>query len=158
MSLLLASVAVPRPVRRLFTYSVPPALASRCRRGVRVVVPFGRRKLTGYLLDLVEGTDPAGIPRPLKAIEQVLDPEPVLDDTILELTRFAADYYVASLGEMIRCALPGMKAVLRRVVSITAGGRAALLAGGGVLSDASLPRLAADPLGREILGVVSEFT
>ena len=110
MSLLVASVAVPRPVRRLFTYLVPPALAPRCRRGVRVVVPFGRRKLTGYLLDVVEGAEPSGLPGNLRPIEQVLDPEPVLDETILGLTRFAADYYVASLGEMISCALPGMKA------------------------------------------------
>ncbi len=158
MSLLVASVAVPRPVRRLFTYSVPPALAPRCRRGVRVVVPFGRRKLTGYLLDLVEGADPSALPVSLKPIEQVLDPEPVLDEAILDLTRFAADYYVASLGEMIRCALPGMKAAVRQVVSITPEGRAAFLAGGGVLRDASLPAIAADPLARQILGVVAEFT
>ena len=158
MSLLVASVAVPRPVRRLFTYLVPPALAPRCRRGVRVVVPFGRRKLTGYLLDVVEGAEPSGLPGNLRPIEQVLDPEPVLDETILGLTRFAADYYVASLGEMIRCALPGMKAAMRQVVSITPEGRAALEAGGGVLHDAALPAVAADPLAREILGVVLEFT
>jgi primosomal protein N' (replication factor Y) len=158
MSLLVASVAVPRPVRRLFTYLVPPALAPRCRRGVRVVVPFGRRKLTGYLLDIVEGAEPSGLPGNLRPIEQVLDPEPVLDEAILDLTRFAADYYVASLGEMIRCALPGMKAAMRQVVSITPEGRAALEAGGGVLHDAALPAIAVAPMTREILGVVAEFT
>ena len=52
MSLLVGSVAVPRPVRRLFTYSIPAALAPRCLPGVRVIVPFGRRLLTGYLLDV----------------------------------------------------------------------------------------------------------
>ena len=52
MSLLVASVAIPRPVRRLFTYSIPEALAPRCLSGVRVIVPFGRRKLTGYLLEV----------------------------------------------------------------------------------------------------------
>ena len=158
MTCLVASVAVPRPVRRLFTYSVPPALAPRCRRGVRVVVPFGRRRLTGYLLDLREGKEPADAPHPLKSIEQVLDAEPVLDESILALTRFAADYYLASLGEMIVCALPGMKARVRRTVSVTAMGRLALEAGGGVLVDTSLPRIAANPLAREILGVVAEFT
>jgi primosomal protein N' (replication factor Y) len=158
MSLLVASVAVPRPVRRLFSYSIPPALAPRCRRGVRVVVPFGRRKLTGYLLDVVAEADPRSFPGSLKPIEQVLDPEPVLDEAILGLCRFAADYYLASLGEMIRCALPGMQAVVRRVVAITPEGRAALASGGGILRDASLPAVAADPAAREILGVVAEFT
>ncbi|OLE67254.1 MAG: hypothetical protein AUG09_03410 [Acidobacteria bacterium 13_1_20CM_2_68_7] len=104
MSLLVASVAVPRPVRRLFTYSVPEALAPRCLSGVRVIVPFGRRKLTGYVLD-VRVTEGAGDTAfPLKPVEDVLDPEPVLDAQVLELARFAADYYVASLGEMIRAA------------------------------------------------------
>jgi primosomal protein N' (replication factor Y) len=158
MSLLVASVAVPRPLRRLFSYAIPPALAPRCRRGVRVVVPFGRRKLTGYLLEVLAGDGPQGFAGALKPIEQVLDPEPVLDDAVLGLARFAADYYLASLGEMIRCALPGMQAVVRQVASITPEGRAALEAGGGVLHDASLPAIASDPAAREILGVVAEFT
>ena len=59
---------------------------------------------------------------------------------------------------MIRSALPGMEARLEKVVSITDAGRAALGGGGGVLMDASLPRIASDPLAREILGVVAEFT
>ncbi len=157
MSGLFASVAVPRPVRRLFTYAVPPALAPRCRRGVRVLVPFGRRKLTGYLLSLSKSPgDAAGVP--LRPLEAVLDPEPVLDEAILDLTRWAADYYVVSWGEMIRAALPGMKAVLRKVVAITPEGRRALEAGGGVLVDAALPPVARDPLAREILGVVAQFS
>src|SRR5258705_5416939 len=157
MSLLVASVAVPRPVRRLFTYSVPEGLAPRCRSGVRVIVPFGRRKLTGYLLDVRPMDESGGAGLSLKPIEDVLDPEPVLDAQVLGLARFAADYYVASLGEMIRSALPGMKAHLERVVSIADAGRRVLL-GDGVLMDASLPAVAADPLAREILGIVSEFT
>src|SRR5207249_4467470 len=129
-----------------------------CLPGVRVVVPFGRRLLTGYLLDVRESAGDEAAALPLKPIEEVLDSEPVLDAQVLELTRFAADYYLSSLGEMIRSALPGMKAHLEKVVSITAAGRAALGGGGGVLLDASLPRIASDPLAREILGVVAEFT
>ena len=158
MSHLVASVAVPRPVRRLFTYSIPEALAPRCLSGVRVIVPFGRRKLTGYLLEVRPSEEAGEAKFPLKPIEDVLDPEPVLDDSVLELARFAAEYYVASLGEMIRSALPGMKAHLERVVSITDAGRRVLSAEGGVLSSPSLPRVASDPLAREILGIVSEFT
>jgi primosomal protein N' (replication factor Y) len=158
MSTILASVAVPRPVRRLFTYLVPPALLPRCRRGVRVLVPFGNRKLTGYLLEVAESSSgpPPGLPVP-RPVEEVLDPDPVLDDAILDLTRWASDYYVVSWGEMIRAALPGMKAVLRRVVAITASGRAALAAGGGALVEASAPRIGRDPRAREILAALEEF-
>jgi primosomal protein N' (replication factor Y) len=152
--LITASVAVPRPVRRLFTYTVPPELVPRCRRGVRVVVPFGQRKVTGYLLELGGGEE---TPYPLKSVEQVLDPAPVLDESILELTRWAADYYVASWGEMIKTALPGMQAVLRKRVLLTPAGMRALHEGGGVLVEASLPAIARDPIARDILGVVAQF-
>jgi primosomal protein N' (replication factor Y) len=145
-------------VRRLFTYVVPPSLAPRCRRGVRVVVPFGSRKLTGYLLEVSEA--PSGPPPDLPAprpVEEVLDPDPILDDAILDLTRWAADYYVVSWGEMIRSALPGMKAVIRTVVAITQEGRSALARGGGALVEASLPRVARYPLAREMLALLAEF-
>jgi primosomal protein N' (replication factor Y) (superfamily II helicase) len=158
MSLLVASVAVPRPVRHLFDYFVPPALAPRCLPGVRVLVPFGHRLQTGYLLDVRESDQDGSRTRALKPIEDVLDREPVLDGQVLELTRFAADYYVASLGEMIRSALPALKARLEKVVSITGAGRAVLQRGGGVILDASLPAIVSSPLARELLGVVSEFT
>jgi primosomal protein N' (replication factor Y) (superfamily II helicase) len=155
MSDLVVSVAVPRPVRRLFSYSVPPGLAPRARRGVRVVVPFGRGKETAYLIDREAATDPSAIP--LKPIEAILDPEPVLDEAVLELTRWAAEYYVASWGEMIRCALPGMKATLHTVVGISSEGRRALQGMGGVLSDASLPAVAREPEARVILGLLAQF-
>jgi primosomal protein N' (replication factor Y) len=46
-------VAVPLPIDSTFHYAVPPALASRVTVGMRVLVPFGRRKLTGYVLGVV---------------------------------------------------------------------------------------------------------
>jgi primosomal protein N' (replication factor Y) len=155
--LITASVAVPRPVRRLFTYTVPAELVPRCRRGVRVVVPFGQRKVTGYLLELLERGDGEEAPYPLKSVEEVLDPSPVLDESILELTRWAADYYVTSWGEMIKSALPGMQAVLRKTVAITPQGRRVLFGGGGVLVEASLPTIARDPNARDILGILGQF-
>lgn len=121
-----ASIAIPRPVRRLFTYEVPPRLHQQCRRGVRVIVPFGRSRITGYVLGLEEESAGVAPAYPLKQIEEVLDREPVLDDAILDLTSWGADYYVTSWGEMIRAALPGMRARFRREVRLTEPGRAAL--------------------------------
>jgi primosomal protein N' (replication factor Y) (superfamily II helicase) len=152
----LASVAIPRPVRRLFTYLVPPDLVPRCRRGVRVLVPFGRRRLTGYLLAVRSEEPEASLATPLRPVEAVLDPEPVLDETILELTRWASEYYVVSWGEMIRAALPGLTAVTQRAAAITQAGRQALEAGGRALIDTDSPPIARDPLAREILGALEQ--
>ncbi len=151
MNIVRASVAIPRPVRRLFTYTVPPSLLSRCRRGVRVVVPFGRRKLTGYLIEVGQGAGESRASLPLKAVEEVLDPDPVLTESILDLTRWSAEYYLVSWGEMLRAALPGMKAVLHRMVAITDTGQR-------LLRDAPLSKVAADPVAREVLGLAARFS
>ena len=158
MSQILASVAVPRPVRRLFTYVVPEHLLARCRRGVRVLVPFGRRRLTGYLLEVAESAGKPAPPILLRPLEAVLDPDPVLDEPILELTRWAADYYVVSWGEMIRAALPGMRAQVHALVSLTPAGRRALEAGEAALVDASMPAAARGRPEREILGFVADLS
>lgn len=54
--------------------------------GVRVVVPFGRgnRRTEGLLIQVEEGEEASG----LKALETVLDREPVLDETMLRLAAF----------------------------------------------------------------------
>ena len=158
MSPILASVAVPRPVRRLFTYVVPRHLLPYCRRGVRVIVPFGRRRLTGYLLEVAES---AGRPSPdilLKPLDAVLDSDPVLDEPILELTRWAADYYVVSWGGMISAALPGMKAQMRAVVSLTPAGRQALEAAEAAMVGASMPASASGRAEGEMLRLVAELS
>jgi len=98
------SVAVPVPVRRLFTYTVPEALLGTIGRGARVRVPFGNRRIEGTVVEW-----PAPTPDPpveLKPILDVLDAAPELPDALLELTRFVADYYLCSWGEAIEAALP----------------------------------------------------
>ena len=152
MSGLFASVAIPRPMRRLFTYLVTPELAPRCRPGVRVMVPFGRRLLTGYLLEL-QNDSPSG-PQGLKPLQAVLDDAPVLDRAMLDLTRWAADYYLVARGEMIRAALPGMQAVLESRVTISGAGRRALEEITRALIDPHRSALASDGAAREILEVL----
>ena len=119
---MLAKVAVPGPARRLFTYRVPEALGSRCRRGVRALVPFGRRRLTGYVVEVSDDPPPEDAPYVVRPIEAILDDVPPLDEGLLDLTRWAADYYGASWGDLIRTALPGMQAPMNRQVALTASG------------------------------------
>ncbi|MFQ5888951.1 MAG: primosomal protein N' [Gemmatimonadota bacterium] len=95
-------VALPRPVRQTFAYRLPPALAASARPGMRVVVPFGHGRLVGCIDRLAD--------RPgrgeTRDVLDLLDPEPILSEPLLELCRWLADYYVAPPGMVLRAALP----------------------------------------------------
>ncbi len=101
---LFAHVAVPRPLYRTFIYRVPESLAEEIAPGSRVVVPFGRLQLTGWVNRLESG--PHELPATVRDVLDAPDPEPVLGDELMSLCRWAADYYVAPLGLTLRAALP----------------------------------------------------
>jgi len=107
-------VALPVPLRKLFTYEVPSALRGALRPGNRVAVPFSRRKLAGFVVGGRQDL-PDGVTRAL-AIAGLLEPEPVFT---LELLRFldqAAKYYMHPLGEVLRAAAPALPAgAMRRL-------------------------------------------
>ena len=46
-----AEVALPVPIDQTFTYSVQEKMKDSAQVGIRVLVPFGKRKLTGYIVD-----------------------------------------------------------------------------------------------------------
>lgn len=121
-----AEVVVPLPVPGRFHYRVPDELQDNLRLGHRVLVPFGTRKVTAFVLALTDelgGLDEAK----LKAILARLDAEPLLPADVLELARFAADYYLATPGEVLKVALPpGLTAASKKRLTTTALGRAAL--------------------------------
>ena len=73
------------------------------KRECGVFVPFGRRRLTGYVVS-ISNHNKKNIS--LKAIEEVPDSEPVISKELLSLTRWVADYYHSSWGEAIKAALP----------------------------------------------------
>ncbi|MDC3378944.1 primosomal protein N' [Planctomycetota bacterium] len=105
-----AEVAPEVPVRRAFTYRIPPELVDQVLMGVRVRVPFGGRTVDGFVTGVVDTCDvPA---RKVKAILDVIDPEPVVDPAVLEVARWAASYYHASVGDVLAAAIP--KEVARR--------------------------------------------
>src|SRR5437763_943856 len=85
-----ADVVFDRPLDHAFTYAIGEALRQRVGVGKRVRVPFGRgdRATTGYCVRVHE-QPPA---RAVKELLDVLDDEALLDDTLLRLTRWMADY------------------------------------------------------------------
>ena len=99
-------VALPVPLRSLFTYEIPERLADSVCAGSRVLVPFRNRAMTGVVLDAsARRPDPARI-KQVREIVEVLDPIPALPQKLLELGRWVAGYYVAPLGEVFRAMLP----------------------------------------------------
>ena len=140
MSDRLVSVAVPVPTLDLLTYRVPDPLALP-PVGARVVVPLGTRQMTGVVVrvhvpaSIDDGVGspgaasaPAG-PLALKDISRVLDAEPFLPASVVELALWVGEYYACGSGEAIAAAMPpgsrrgaetGSRAV--RVAVLTAAG------------------------------------
>ncbi|UTW10484.1 primosomal protein N' [Marinobacterium rhizophilum] len=98
-------IALPTPLRRLFDYLPPTAEAQKAPAiGVRVRVSFGRRELTGVLIELADTSD---VPQAkLKPALEVLDQTPPLPPHLLELACWAADYYQHPIGDALHQALP----------------------------------------------------
>jgi len=100
-----AEVAVPVPVRHAFTYAVPAALAAHLAPGSRVAVPFGPRKLPGFVIALTDKPPAQGRTRPIAGL---LDREPVLTEELLAFLQAASEYYMHPLGEVLRAAAPAV--------------------------------------------------
>jgi primosomal protein N' (replication factor Y) len=121
-----AEVAVPLHVNRTFTYRLPIALQHDARLGSRLLVPFGRKRLTGYIVALLPTLDPASdlTDADIKDAEELLDAEPLLTPEVLEITRWVAEYYAAPWGEVLKAALPaGLNATIEQILTIKAEGR-----------------------------------
>jgi len=96
------SVAVSLPVRKSYTYSVPDHLKDFCSPGMRVLVPFGNRRVTGYILSGQK--DCKGFKA--KKIFDILDDHPLFPESEISFFKWIAGYYIHPLGEVIKAALP----------------------------------------------------
>ena len=98
-------VAVPVPLYGLFDYLAPDHYPlDNIKPGCRVRVPFGRKMLTGIIVEITHQSD---FPlHKLKAFEQCLDERAVVTDSILKLLIWAASYYQHPIGEVLATALP----------------------------------------------------
>lgn len=100
---LFAEVAVPVPVRRTFTYRVPDLLRGEVQPGRQVTVPFGKRQAEGFVVALSDRATMEDV----KEIRSVDGAGPLFTSELLALTRWIADYYLCSWGEVLKAALPG---------------------------------------------------
>ncbi len=98
-----AQVVFPLPFRNSFTYSIPADLLDFVKVGVRVVVPFGKRVLTGFVVDIPEKTD---VKEKIKPIRDVLDDKPIFNKDSLKFYEWISEYYISSLGEALKNSVP----------------------------------------------------
>ena len=107
-------VAVPVPLRRLYTYRVPESLQGRLKEGSRVAVPFSRRKVAGIVVGFRKEA-PEGVSR-VFAVSGLLEERPLFPPELLRFLLKATDYYFAPVGEVLRAAAPALpKGAMKRL-------------------------------------------
>jgi primosomal protein N' (replication factor Y) len=118
---LFCDVALAVPLDTVFTYAIPPGMEPVF--GGRVLVPFRQQRMSGIVVDVHDRPPQVKTKKVLEA----LDLSPVLDEQLLKLGKWIADYYLAPIGEVFRTMLP-LSAEFKRAISyrITDEGRVAL--------------------------------
>lgn len=117
----IAQVALEQPLATPLDYRVPEHLATACQLGQRVLVPLGPRQVQGYVVSLSHSSEVDG----LKPLVDVLDDVPLLTPTLLELTRWVADYYMCPWGLVLKAAVPqGFRVRSEAVYRLTPQGQA----------------------------------
>lgn len=103
-----ANVILPLPISGSFTYSVPSIYEDEIEVGSRVLVQFGKKNYYTGIVELVHNNQPSGYE--VKEIMMVLDAKPIVRHPQLKLWNWLAEYYLCSVGEVYKAAVPsGLK-------------------------------------------------
>ncbi len=97
-------IVFPLPFRKSFTYSVSKELQEFAKVGVRAVAPFGKRTLTGFIINV-----PISVSLKkdeIKAITDILDDKPIFTSKTLKFYNWLSEYYLCSLGEALKLLVP----------------------------------------------------
>ena len=97
-------VVLPIPVENLFTYVITEAESDFIKPGMRVAVPFGKTKVYTAIVKAIHKNPPEIYEA--KQIQQILDEFPIVTETQLKLWDWIANYYLCTVGDVMRAALP----------------------------------------------------
>jgi len=114
------SVAIPRPLDGLFTYKLPESMLPEVHVGGWVKVPFGRVQTHAFIVEPPKPLSELASDIPLETLKEVIavgDHGAVVPEDVLALCRWAHDYYLAPLGEVLQAAVPSAVLGLKRVKS-----------------------------------------
>ena len=100
-----ADVILPLPLQGFFTYALPADCEIVPQVGCRVTVPFGSKKFYTAIVVRLHDEEP---PYPTKPISEVLDAEPAVLPSQLRLWEWIADYYLCSVGDVFKAAIPAV--------------------------------------------------
>ena len=98
------NVILPIPLEKSFTYSITEEEAALLQPGMRVAVPFGKSKIYTGLVQSIHNNPPEVYEA--KEIHELLDDYPIVNLTQLKHWEWIASYYMCTLGEVVRSALP----------------------------------------------------
>ncbi len=108
MSSNFADIILPVPLPGLFTYEIPLKHLKTVKPGIRVVVPFGKKKQLSGIIFEIHNKKPELYET--KEIFAILDNEPILTPGQLNLWQWIATYYQCSIGDVYKAAVPaGLK-------------------------------------------------
>ena len=112
-----AEVLLPLAVQGSFTYRIPEDISKEINIGSRVLVPFGRKKIYTAIVILTHDQEPQGYR--VKNIMSLLDPRPILRHPQLKFWQWISDYYLCTMGEVYKAALPsGLKVESETFISV----------------------------------------
>ncbi len=97
-------VILPIPLNQTFTYAINKDEAAFLKPGMRVAVPFGKTKIYTAIVYQVHDQAPSGYET--KSIDHILDRVPIITNVQLKHWKWMASYYMCSVGEVVRAALP----------------------------------------------------
>lgn len=102
---------------RYFSYAIPQEMLPVVRPGSRVIVPFGRNKYYTAIVVAIHDQQPSEYE--LKELSSVLDSVPILLPHQLKFWEWIASYYMCSVGEVYKAAIPsGLKLESETIVSL----------------------------------------
>ncbi|APQ15844.1 replication restart helicase PriA [Maribacter hydrothermalis] len=99
------NVILPIPLERTFTYSITEEEAALLQVGMRVAVPFGKSKIYTGIVHGIHQQQPEAYEA--KEVHQLLDEYPIVNQIQIKHWEWIASYYMCTLGEVVRSALPG---------------------------------------------------
>ncbi|MDI7261409.1 MAG: primosomal protein N' [Thermodesulfobacteriota bacterium] len=126
---IIVEVAVGLPISKTFHYVIPEGMRGSLQIGMRVLVPFKGRRVTGFTIDLLDQPT-KGIEEKLREVEDLLDEAPLIDPQMLRFYRWISGYYLYPLGEVIKAGLPpGLHLKSELILSLTEEGLKSLVQG-----------------------------
>jgi primosomal protein N' (replication factor Y) len=101
---LFADIILPLAVKGRFTYSIPAEFAGKIKLGSMVIVQFGKKKLYSGIVNALHDDNPEL--EKVKSILELLDSTPVINEKQLKFWKWISEYYMCTLGEVMKAALP----------------------------------------------------